>query len=490
VYSIGKMSAPDVLSDHQWSTLLAIADGLVGTDTPSASDPLLKNPSSCPDFLELLSDVLARRLPPPAVKEMKLFLSLVSGYTGYPFNGTSVYLYDLPRDQVEKILQGWMVSRIKPIRQGMKGVGFIIRSLWIRTCPELLPSIGHPGHISPEPPVQGNKAEDILVDAKTISYNSEQVQEISTGIIVIGSGSGASAFTGSLVRQLSSQNWPSLLPRSGSSHVSDILLLEKGIQKSPHPHGSRLTGDENESFNNMMENGGVLTSDESAINIIAGSTWGGGSRVNWSACLQTDRIVREEWTKHIMQDLGKSGDAHGRMFLGREWQECMEVVEQHLGVQTPTLEEHNAANICLIEGAKKLGYTCKPVPQNISGSFDHHKKCGASCTIGCRGHTGVDEKAGKMSGCRAFIAPAMKEKNGPVVKGLEGFDVEKVVFDPENPKRASGVVGWVRRGEGRRRVLVKAKIIVVSAGTLNSPAVLLRSGVKVSLISERFWINV
>jgi choline dehydrogenase-like flavoprotein len=159
-------------------------------------------------------------------------------------------------------------------------------------------------------------------------------------------------------------------------------------------------------------------------------------------------------------------------------------VEKHLKVQTPKLEDHNAANKCLIDGARQLGYTWKAVPQNISGDFEGHRKCGASCTIGCRGHAEVGEDAGKMSGCRAFVNPLLGDKGGPTVKGMDGFDVERVLFSDSKKKQAIGVLGWAQHGQSRVRVLVRAKTVVVSAGTLNSPAILLRSGVKVSLIID------
>jgi hypothetical protein len=128
-----------------------------------------------------------------------------------------------------------------------------------------------------------------------------------------------------------------------------------------------------------------------------------------------------------------------------------------------------------------MGYAVKPVPQNIAGNFADHKRCGASCTIGCRGHERVDEPLGKMSGCRAFLAPLMDvNSSGPVVRGLGDFDVKRVIFDEKDTKRAIGAVGWIQAGRERKRVVIKAKTVVVSGGTLNSPAILLRSGVKVS----------
>jgi choline dehydrogenase-like flavoprotein len=134
----------------------------------------------------------------------------------------------------------------------------------------------------------------------------------------------------------------------------------------------------------------------------------------------------------------------------------------------------------LMDGARKLGYTWKAVPQNISGAFADHAKCGASCTIGCRGHAEVVEQHGKMSGCRAFLNPLLEDKDGPVVKGMDGFEVERVLFSDSKPKRAIGAIGWATRGQAKVKVLVRAKLVVVSSGTLNSPAVLLRSGIKVS----------
>jgi len=152
-------------------------------------------------------------------------------------------------------------------------------------------------------------------------------------------------------------------------------------------------------------------------------------------------------------------------------------------VHTPALEDHNAANVCLIEGSRKMGYAIKPVPQNIAGSFTDHKRCGASCTIGCRGHERVNEPLGKMSGCRAFLAPLMNaESSDPVVRSLGGFEVERVIFDEKDPKRAIGAVGWAQVGTGKKLTVIKAKTVIVSGGTLNSPAILQRSGVKVSRV--------
>jgi choline dehydrogenase-like flavoprotein len=121
-----------------------------------------------------------------------------------------------------------------------------------------------------------------------------------------------------------------------------------------------------------------------------------------------------------------------------------------------------------------LGYSVKAVPQNISGTFSEHSTCGASCTIGCRGYK-KDEIKGKMSGSRAFLQPAME--GGHSVQALEGVEVEKILFEGD---RAVGAIGWRAKRGKKEKIQVKADIIVVSAGTLHTPAILLRSGLQVS----------
>jgi len=311
------------LSEHQWKTLLAISDAFVGTSNPTNGDALDINPSECQRFMVLMADTFSSRLPPQAVKETKLFLGIISGYMGYSFNGTSTYLYDLSREEVEGIVLGWMQSRLRPIRLGAKGLGTIVRSLWARTCPGFLDAIGYPEHAVPQSKHTDAQFDDVLAQATSSTFDGRPALELAVGVLVVGSGSGASAFTGSLVRNLTANgDWKAVM--RDTSTISDILVVEKSSIRSPHPAGTPLTGSEDEAFDSMLEGGGVVTTDESAVTILAGSTWGGGSRINWSACLQTDRFVRDEWTKHVMKDLGKTGDPHGRMFLGKEWQDCME----------------------------------------------------------------------------------------------------------------------------------------------------------------------
>jgi choline dehydrogenase-like flavoprotein len=179
-------------------------------------------------------------------------------------------------------------------------------------------------------------------------------------------------------------------------------------------------------------------------------------------------------------------------------------------VKTPEEQDHNIGNLTLLEGARRLGYVCKPVPQNITGTFAAHRECGASCTAGCRGSDKADDvktgRSGKMSGERAFLGEYLqldpdgdadvdsesesgnKTQSQPravTVEIMDKFEVDRVVFEPGSNasgavKKAVGVVGTVKGSDGTlHKAFIKANRVVVAAGTLNSPCVLLRSGLKV-----------
>jgi choline dehydrogenase-like flavoprotein len=66
-------------------------------------------------------------------------------------------------------------------------------------------------------------------------------------------------------------------------------------------------------------------------------------------------------------------------------------------------------------------------------------------------------------------------------KFVEGMQVERVLFEQKEGKKvARGVIGvWTSREGEKVDVVVRAKKVVVSCGTLWSPVVLMNSGLKV-----------
>jgi choline dehydrogenase-like flavoprotein len=146
---------------------------------------------------------------------------------------------------------------------------------------------------------------------------------------------------------------------------------------------------------------------------------------------------------------------------------------------------HNKANDVLLEGARRLGWAAKPVAQNTGGT-QHY--CGY-CTFGC----GSCEKQGPVVSWLPDAARA-----GAIF--VEGFDVRKVLFEERDGKKiASGVEGlWTSRDEHagvagtpliKRKVIIRAKRVVISAGTMQSPLILMRSGLKNKWIGRNLRLH-
>ncbi|MBE7180323.1 MAG: GMC family oxidoreductase N-terminal domain-containing protein [Terriglobus roseus] len=196
--------------------------------------------------------------------------------------------------------------------------------------------------------------------------------------------------------------------------------------------------------------------------IVAGQAWGGGGTVNWSASLQTQGYVRKEWADKGMP-----------FFTSAEFQTCLDRVCDRMGVSANHVEQ-NPTNAHLLEGARKLGWTHKPVPQNTGGTKHY---CGY-CTLGC----GSCEKQGPMV---SFLPDAAKKGT----QFIEGFDCREVIFETiDKIRTAVGVKGvWTSRDENggvagatrvSREVIIRAKRVIISGGTMQSPLLLLRSGIK------------
>lgn len=224
---------------------------------------------------------------------------------------------------------------------------------------------------------------------------------------------------------------------------------------------------------NMFESGGATMTDDGSLAILAGSTWGGGGTVNWSASLQTQGYVRQEWS-----------DSGLPFFTSLDFQKSMDRVCDRMGVNTEHIE-HNRPNRVLLDGARRLGYAAKAVPQN-TGNSQHY--CGY-CIMGC-------PSAEKKGPTETFLVDAAKAG----ATFAEGFQADKVLFSSKGGARvASGVKGtWTSRDSYlrtnssdavTREVIIKAKKVIVSCGTLQSPLLLMRSGIKNSQVGRNLHLH-
>ena len=358
--------------------------------------------------------------------------------------GSATPFSQQPIDVRTQILERWRLSYLPPLNAIYKQMTFVGKNLWLKTSPNFYRLSGFP------------KVPDHYKPGEHYQYDflkfpaGEGPHVIETDVVIVGSGCGGGVCAKNLAE---------------AGHR--VLVVDKSYYFSP----SQLPMSEEEGGIHLFDNGGVTTSDDGSINVIAGSTWGGGGTINWSASLQTQEYVRREWA----QDRGL------KFFETAEFQNCLDRVCHRMGVSADHIR-HNHGNQVILEGARKLGYTAKAVPQNTGGT-EHY--CGY-CSMGC----GAAQKQGPVV---SFLPDAAKAG----AEFIEGYRVEKVLFDESSSgKKAIGVKGtWTSRnsqggvdgpesGRTVREVIVKAKKVILSAGTLWSPIVLINSGLKVNLHSK------
>ena len=332
---------------------------------------------------------------------------------------------------------------MKQIALGLPG---LLISAWVRTSPTLGPILGFP-----RAPAHGKPGKGFDYEFLQLPPGAEP-ETLETDVIIIGSGCGGAVCAKNL---------------AAAGHR--VIVVEKGYYWGPE----HLPMSEKDGSIHLFANGGLESSDDNSIVIISGSTFGGGGSVNWSASLQTQAFVRKEWA-----------DTGLLFFTSSEFQDSLDRVCDRMGVSAKHVE-HNRNNQILADGARKLGFSRKAVPQNTGGKKHY---CGY-CTLGC----GAAEKQGP-------VVSFLPDAQGAGAKFLEGLQVDKVLFENANGNKiAVGVKGsWKSRdshggvnGNDRvtREVIIKAKRIIVSAGSLESPLLLLRSGLTNPHIGRNLYLH-
>ncbi|KAJ5779920.1 hypothetical protein N7457_005080 [Penicillium paradoxum] len=443
-----KSSNERVITDAEWDSAVSRLSRLIpGPDAANiAAQYLHEDVSANPQFRAIVERVLGNYVHGEGRNGFGLIMTALNTRAGsLLMTGSITPIQDQPVEFREKVLHGWENSRLPPLRAIYRGLTTIVKKSWIMSSPTINSVLGFP-----RVPVHGKPIDSFQYEFLQLPPG-DQPETIETDVVIVGSGCGGSVAAKNLAE---------------AGHR--VLVVEKSYSYSSNTFPMKPDG----GFVNMFENGGAIVSDDGSMAVLAGSTWGGGGTVNWSASLQTQAYVRQEWA-----------DTGLPFFTSLAFQKSLDRVCDHMGVNEEHVE-HNRQNQVILEGARKLGYAVKTVPQN-TGNGEHY--CGY-CTMGCSG--------GKKGPTESYLADSARA--GAIF--MEGFCAEKVLFTRVNGKKvACGVRGiWKSRdsylglnGPGlvERKVIIKAKKVIVSAGTLQSPLLLLRSGLKNSHIGRNLYLH-
>jgi len=250
-------------------------------------------------------------------------------------------------------------------------------------------------------------------------------------VVVVGSGSGGGVIAGELAKA-----------------GKDVVVLEAG--------GYYNEADFNQlelwAYEKLYRAGGVAQTANGSLVLMTGSNLGGGSTVNWTNCLRTTDWVRQEWeSEHGLQGLaGADYDAH------------LDAVWDRLQVNDKC-SDFNGPSLRMKEGCEKLGWDFRTITRNADRDRYDADLAGL---MGFGDVTGA-----KLGTLKTYLQDAADAGARFVVDCTVG----RVLV--ENG-RAAGVEGSYRDEEGRTAsVVVRAQTVVLAAGALDTPAVLLRSGI-------------
>jgi choline dehydrogenase-like flavoprotein len=189
----------------------------------------------------------------------------------------------------------------------------------------------------------------------------------------------------------------------------------------------------------------TLATADGRCRIIAGSTLGGGTVVNYTTSFRTPDYVLRQWSEISGIDAFTSG----------EIDESIDEMIQRVNVNTDS-SAAGRRDAIMEEGLKKLGWHVDMMPRSVKGCTQD-ESCGY-CGFGCR--VGAKQSRTLLQNAASNGATLIVDANVQRVKISDGV--------------ATGVIATA----SGHRLVVNAKVVVAASGSIETPALLLRSGLR------------
>lgn len=264
---------------------------------------------------------------------------------------------------------------------------------------------------------------------------THEIQKLSYDIVIVGSGAGG----GTVAQELSA------LCADGLR----IAVLEKG----PRLRDEEFTGRELEMAQALYEDGGGFLTAEKTMTLAFGCAYGGSTVVyTGTSLLPPDRVIRH-WNVPglTVQEI----EQRARKFM---LENNVQLVEDRY---------INENNRLFVEGCRKLGYESRQFPVNLRGC-----RGSSLCNLGCPNQA--------KQGTNRVQLPKAESNGVDVITRCEVLRIGERELTVRVSPRPTGGKGEHSRWEpGDYRI--SAKVIVLSAGSINTPALMLRSGLGHSL---------
>lgn len=225
-----------------------------------------------------------------------------------------------------------------------------------------------------------------------------------------------------------------------------VVLLEEGMLKS----SDQFNMVEREGLTDLYQEGAMRNTQDGAILIAQGRNVGGGTTVNWCSTFRTPPQTLKYWEAECgVEGLGE-----------KELAPYFEQMEARLNVAKWMAANPN--NEVLKRGAEALDLHWDHIPRNVSGCINIGY-CGVGCPMDAKKSmlvTTIPEALNKGASLVYRVRVDRLGVQGDKVTGIDGAALT------DNGRQATGY-----------RVRVNARHTVLAGGAINTPGMLLRSGV-------------
>jgi choline dehydrogenase-like flavoprotein len=379
----------------------------------------------------LLADAVANSLQPGNARDFRRVLSVIdSPLYNLVLSGRPARFSKLGLESRERYLAAWRDSPLALKRSAFQALKRLTLFLAYASTDAdgVNPNwteIGYPGasHDAPVRTPDRLRVAPVPVEADT---------KLECDVVVVGSGAGGSVIADEL---------------AGSGY--NVLVLEQG----PYETSETFKQSEMRMMQKLFQQSGTAATKDLSFVLLAGRGAGGGTTVNWNTCLKPPARVLTEWEN----DYGIEG------VTGPEFAGYLDEVWRAIGVNAKE-SQRNGNNQVLWDGCRALGYAegtdYHVIERNAVGCEQRCDYCTYGCIYACKQSTALT------------YLPSAGNKGARFV-----FDtrVEQVTIEGG---AATGVVARHQSGDRNFRLDVKARAVVVAGGGIETPAILLRSGIK------------
>jgi long-chain-alcohol oxidase len=392
-----------LVTSREEAVLAALAAGILG----EAYDPAVPG-----RMLEILGRTANRR---DREQLLGVLRALDSRAGALLLTGRAAPLPGASAAAAEAVVRRWAGGRLPLQRRLAAAVGPVALLAAYAWPGPARDATGYPGPLGPAP--------DLPRRLEPLRPQGEE--ELACDVVVVGSGAGGGVVAAGLARA-----------------GLDVVVLEKGGYAAERD----FTHQEGDAYRELYLYAMTLTTDDLGCRIIAGSTLGGGTVVNYSTSFVTPPAVLAEWAEVSGVEAFASGEvaAAGAAVAAR-----VGVTE---GQSRPGVRDQ-----LLERGLARLGWHAGPLPRNVRGC-PQDAGCGW-CGFGCR-----------VGAKQSTLVTYLEEAAAAGARLVVGADARRVLTAGG---RAAGVEA---RTGGGHRLVVRARAVVAAAGAIETPALLLRSG--------------